>query len=107
MLLVGNGLLITRDENNTIIVDGCVAIKNQQMIEIGTTAELRTKYSGAKFLDAKQKLIMPGLINTHMHFYSTYARGMSLKDTPPANFGELLKQLMFPSQGTDGISVYC
>lgn len=93
MLLVGNGLLITRDENNTIVVDGCVAIKNQQIIEIGTTTELRTKYSGAKFLDAKQKLIMPGFINTHMHFYSTFARGMSLKDTPPSNFGEILKRL--------------
>lgn len=93
MLLVGNGLLITRDEKNTIIEDGCVAVKDQLIVETGTTADLKAKYKEARFIDAENKLIMPGLINTHMHFYSTFARGMSGKDTPPANFGEILKKL--------------
>jgi putative selenium metabolism protein SsnA len=93
MLLVGNGLLITRDDKSTIIEDGCVAIKDQLIAEIGTTKILKAKYKDAKFLDAENKLIMPGLINTHMHFYSTFARGMNQKDTPPANFLEILKKL--------------
>lgn len=93
MLLIGNGLLITRDENNTIIEDGCVAIKDQLVVEIGMTADLIDKYKEARFLDVEKKLIMPGLINTHMHFYSTFARGMSSKGTPPANFGEILEKL--------------
>jgi len=29
---------------------------------------------------------MPGLINAHMHLYSTFARGMALKDDAPNNF---------------------
>jgi len=36
---------------------------------------------------------MPGLINTHMHLYSTFARGMALKDAPPGNFLEILDRL--------------
>jgi len=93
MLLVGNGLLITRDEKNTIIEDGCLAINDQMIIETGTTAYLKAKYKEAKFLDADKKLIMPGLINTHMHFYSTFARGMIQKDAPPANFEEIVTRL--------------
>lgn len=93
MLLIGNGLLITRDEKNTIIQDGCVAVKDNLIVEVGTTGELKSKYKDARFVDAGKKLIMPGLINTHMHFYSTFARGLFLKDAPPSNFGEILERL--------------
>ena len=68
MLLVGNGLLITRDEKNTVIENGCVAIDGDLIVETGTTDTLRRKYPDADFIDAGKKIIMPGLINTHMHF---------------------------------------
>ena len=93
MLLVGNGLLITRDEKNTVIENGCVAIDGDLIVETGTTDTLRRKYPDADFIDAGKKIIMPGLINTHMHFYSTFARGMALKDAPPAKFTEILERL--------------
>jgi putative selenium metabolism protein SsnA len=93
MLLVGNGRVITRNAANSIIEDGCVAIKDQFIVEVGTTAELRSKYRDAKFMDAARKLIMPGLINTHMHFYSTFARGMASKSAAPNNFLEILERL--------------
>ena len=44
-------------------------------------------------MDVGGKVIMPGLINTHMHLYSTFARGMALKDSPPDNFQEILERL--------------
>lgn len=93
MFLVGNGTVVTRDKNNTIIPDGCLAIQDNLITDIGTTAELKSKYKDAQFIDADKKLIMPGLINTHMHFYSTFARGMFLKDAPPSNFMEILERL--------------
>ncbi len=93
MLLIGNGLLITRDADNTVISDGCVAVRDDLIVETGLTGDLRKKYKEAKFIDAAGKLIMPGLINTHMHFYSTFARGMFLKDSPPSNFSEILERL--------------
>ncbi|HBE80637.1 MAG TPA: putative aminohydrolase SsnA [Firmicutes bacterium] len=93
MLLVGNGLVITRDDKNTIIQDGCVAIQDNLIVEVGSTAELKGKFHAARFIDAEHKLIMPGLINTHMHFYSTFARGMASKSAPPTNFLEILERL--------------
>lgn len=93
MLLVGNGTVITRDENGTVLPGGCIAIQGDVITDIGKTADLRGRYSGAEFTDADGKVIMPGLVNTHMHFYSTFARGMALKDAPPANFKEILERL--------------
>jgi len=92
MVLVGNGYLITRS-NQGVIENGCVVIDHDLIKEVGSTGELRKKYPEEKFIDAKNKVIMPGLINTHMHLYSTFARGMALKDAAPENFLEILERL--------------
>lgn len=93
MLLIGNGKVITRDNSRPIIENGCVAIDEKKIIEVGTTKELREKYSAARFIDAKGKLIMPGFINAHMHYYSTFARGMANDSPAPKNFVDILKGL--------------
>lgn len=93
MLLVGNGKVITRDNDMPIIENGCVAIDGNKIIEVGLTQSLKEKYNQARFIDAKGKLIMPGFINTHMHYYSTFARGMSNDSPPAAKFSDILKGL--------------
>lgn len=93
MLLIGNGKVITRDNNRPIIDNGCVAVDGNKIIEVGMTQELKAKYADARFIDAKGRLIMPGFINTHMHYYSTFARGMA-NDSPPAyNLVDILEGL--------------
>ncbi len=74
MLLIGNGKVITRDNTRPIIDNGCIAVDENKIIEIGSTETLKNKYKESQFIDAKGKLIMPGFINTHMHYYSTFAR---------------------------------
>lgn len=93
MLLVGNGQVITRDDTKPYLPGGCVAIRENLIIEVATTEELREKYPKAEFIDAAGKIIMPGMINGHMHLYSTFARGMALKDAPPGNFTQILERL--------------
>lgn len=93
MLLVGNGRVITRDAAQPYWENGCVAMDGQSIIEVGETEAIRKKYPTAAFINVKGKVIMPGLINTHMHLYSTFARGMALKDAPPENFVQILERL--------------
>lgn len=95
MLLIGNGKVITRDDDRPIIEDGAVVIENNKIKEAGSYKTLKEKYKDAEFVDAKGGLIMPGFINTHMHYYSTFARGIA-NDSPPATkFSEILKGLWF------------
>lgn len=93
MLLIGNGRLITRDIAVPYIENGCVVIQDNMIIEVGATLQMQQKYGDAQFIDARNRVIMPGLINTHMHLYSTFARGLALKDDPPGNFMEILERL--------------
>ena len=93
MLLVGNGRVITRDGGQPYLAEGCVVIEDNIIVEVGSTSDLSDKYPGAAFIDARGRVIMPGMINTHMHLYSTFARGMVLKGAPPQNFQEILAGL--------------
>jgi putative selenium metabolism protein SsnA len=93
ILLVGNGRVITRDDQRPLVENGCVAIQDCLILEVGATADLQQRYLSAQFLDARGRLIMPGLINAHMHLYSTFARGMALKDAAPGNFVQILERL--------------
>lgn len=94
MLLVGNGKVLTFDEKMRVIEDGGVVIDGEQIVAVGKTQDLKKSYLDVEFMDVNGKVIMPGMINTHMHLYSTFARGMDLKtDQPPGNFVEILKKL--------------
>ena len=93
MILIGNGKVFTRDSSHAFIENGAVAIEGKLIKEVGTTDSLKAKYPQAEYIDARGRLVMPGFINTHMHYYSTFARGISLGGKPATTFGEVLKGL--------------
>ena len=93
MLLIGNGKVFTRDDKNQFIDNGAVLIDGKVIKAIGKTEDLKKQYPEAEFKDAKERLVMPGFINTHMHYYSTFARGMSLDSPPATMFSMILENL--------------
>ncbi len=93
MILIGNGKVFTRNDKNPYIENGAVAIEGNKIKEIGKTEDLKKKYPDYKYIDAKNRLVMPGFINTHMHYYSTFARGMYLEGKPATMFSDILKGL--------------
>jgi putative selenium metabolism protein SsnA len=60
---------------------------------VGASADLERTYPRAKRLDAGGKLVMPGMICAHTHFYGAFARGMAVPGDPPANFLQILERL--------------
>lgn len=93
MLLIGNGRVITHNNKKTYLENGCVAIKDNIILEVGDTDELKAKYKNYEFIDTEGKIIMPGLINTHHHIYSAFARGLILNNPPARNFTDILKNV--------------
>lgn len=92
-MIIGNGRIITKDEKNPYIENGAVVIKDNTIIAVGEYSLLKEKYKEEEFIDAKGKVVMPGLINTHMHIYSAFARGMAGKGPAPKNFTDILENL--------------
>jgi len=92
-MLITNGTLATFGEKNELIPDGALLIQGDRIVAVGTTTELRKLYPREETLDAAGKLVMPGMICAHTHFYGAFARGMALKTEAPSNFPQILEYL--------------
>ncbi len=66
-ILLKDGVLVTMDKKRRIFKKGAVAIRDDKIIDLGKTESLQKKYKFDKKIDAKRKVIIPGLINTHLH----------------------------------------
>ncbi len=74
-IIIKNGTVLTMDENNKVINDGVVIIKDNKIISVGNE-DLLKKYSAKKTIDAEDGIIMPGMINTHNHIPMIAFRGL-------------------------------
>jgi putative selenium metabolism protein SsnA len=92
-MLIANGTLVTFGDENELIPNGALHIEGDRIAAVGTTTELTERYRHEEILDARGRLIMPGMICGHTHFYGAFARGMSLKTEPPSNFPQILEYL--------------
>ncbi|MGD9780969.1 MAG: putative aminohydrolase SsnA [Kiritimatiellia bacterium] len=95
-LLITNGTVVTLGDDNKIIDGGAVLIVDGVIAAVGKAAAVKKQARGAKVLDAKGKVIMPGFINAHMHLYSTFCRGLAPKPPAARNFVEVLERLWWP-----------
>ena len=63
MLIIGNGTVLTFDKDSRVIANGGVVIEEEEILAVGDTEKLQTKYPEALFKDIQGKIIMPGMIN--------------------------------------------
>lgn len=71
---IKNGYVLTPFK---VIKDGTVVIEDDKIIDVGKTSELDSKYPRYDVLDATNKIVMPGLINTHTHIAMSLLRGFA------------------------------
>lgn len=90
--ILGNGVVITGGANSRVIPDGAVAWRGDRIVAVGPEAEVRVEMPDARFLDAREGTILPGLVNLHHHFYSALARGLD-PGTPMPDFSQILDRL--------------
>jgi putative selenium metabolism protein SsnA len=92
-MLITNGTVVTLGAENRVIENGAVYIRGDTIAEIGATNHLTTKYPNVERLDARGKLVMPGSIVAHTHFYGAFARGMAVPGPAASNFPQILGHL--------------
>jgi cytosine/adenosine deaminase-related metal-dependent hydrolase len=88
-----NGIVVTLGKNNRVIWNGSVVTDGETIAAVGEAAELKKRYPDAEAVDCAGKIVLPGFICAHHHFYSTMARGMAIPGEPASNFVEILERL--------------
>ncbi|HEX3869494.1 MAG TPA: amidohydrolase, partial [Pirellulales bacterium] len=93
-LLIDGGLVVSMATDAGPIVGGLVAIRDDRIVAVGTSTELRTRYESDTVIDATGHVVMPGLVNTHGHVPMTLFRGIA-DDRP---LSEWLQKYIFPAE---------
>lgn len=66
-LLITGGTVLTVNETNELFEDGAVFIEHGRIADVGDPAALNAKYPNAERLDATGQVVLPGLVNLHLH----------------------------------------
>jgi len=86
-LLIRNArVVVTMDEQRRELADGAVFIRGHVIEQVGYSADLPQQAD--EVIDARQHVVLPGLINTHHHMYQSLTRAV-----PAAQNGELFHWL--------------
>ena len=75
-LLVANGIVVTVDAERRIINPGSVAIRGNAIVAVGPADQIGAAYQAREVIDARGRVVMPGLINTHTHAPMVLYRGL-------------------------------
>ena len=89
-ILIQNGTLITFGSPCQVLEGQALLIEDGRIARIAPKEQIPGPFD--QVLDATGKVVMPGLVNAHMHFYSTLVRGLG-KAEPSRDFQEVLDHL--------------
>jgi 5-methylthioadenosine/S-adenosylhomocysteine deaminase len=92
-LIIG-GRLLLMDDKDTILPAGAVAIDGERIAAVGTPEVIGSSFTGRVEIDARDSLIMPGLVNAHTHAAMTCFRGIA----DDMELMEWLDRYIFPAE---------
>lgn len=69
-------LLVTMDVDRREVREGALVIRDEAIAWVGATSELRADAlaDADRIINARGRIVLPGLVNTHHHFYQTLTR---------------------------------
>ena len=73
-ILIKNGYILTLNPKREIITEGSLYIEDNTIRDVGKTEDLKS-HKAELVIDAKNKVVMPGLIDTHIHLSQALIRG--------------------------------
>ncbi len=94
-LLIKNGLIVTMDKDRRIIANGSIAVEDGRIVSV-ERGKAKSRSKPEEVIDARGRIIMPGLICSHTHLYGMLLRGAPLKIEPPTDFSQILQRVWWP-----------
>ena len=76
-LIIRGDYVLPMEGDLPVIKDGAVAVTGKKIIDVGIYTDISKKYNAEKILEGEDKVVFPGLINTHTHAAMVYFRGLA------------------------------
>jgi cytosine/adenosine deaminase-related metal-dependent hydrolase len=75
--IIEGGTVVTMDQSRRIIRDGAVAMDEGRIAQVGSRDQVRKEYRGDHIVDARDKAVIPGLVNVHVHTSEKLVPGLA------------------------------
>lgn len=77
-VLLHADLLVTMDAERREIRDGALTLIGEEILWVGATADIPADHlaRAVQKIDARGRVVIPGMVNTHHHFYQTLTRAI-------------------------------
>lgn len=94
-LLISGGAVVTMNGDRRIFENGFVAVRGERVVDVGDAAALKAKnYRARQTIDARGKVVLPGLVNAHTHIPMTLFRGIA----DDLDLQDWLTKYIFPAE---------
>jgi len=81
--VIDGAVVVTMDDQRQVIEDGAVAIAGSRIAAVGPAGEVGKRFEADEVIDGRHFVVVPGLINTHIHVTGEpLTRGFVPDDTP-------------------------
>ena len=74
--LIDGALIVTMDPDRRVIQDGAVLIEGEKILTVGQSDRVKSDYPEVNRLDARDKVVLPGFIDTHVHLSEHICRSL-------------------------------
>ncbi len=93
--LISNGTIITLDRNRRVLKNSAVLIQDGRITYVGNASDAKRIVRAESEIDASGMLVLPGLVDTHVHLAQALIRGCA-DDTSLIDW---LQKSVWPLQG--------
>ncbi|MBS1792272.1 MAG: amidohydrolase [Acidobacteria bacterium] len=93
-LLIVGGTVVTMNAAREVIEDGAVVIRGNSIAAVGKTADIVKNYRAKQTIDARGRVVVPGLVNTHTHIPMGLFRGIA----DDLDLQDWLTKYIFPAE---------
>ena len=94
--------IVTCDQEDRVYYDADLLIQGPKIVKIGRDL----KDQADQVVDAHDKFVYPGLVNTHHHFFQTFVRNLRTIDYPNMTVPEWLDKIYRIFQVIDGDVIF-
>src|ERR671934_2621859 len=77
LLEIKNGLIVTMDTRHRILENASIVIENDRIVDIVDSSKEEESSNIDEVIDASGMVVLPGLVNCHVHAVQTLFRGIT------------------------------
>jgi cytosine/adenosine deaminase-related metal-dependent hydrolase len=82
VILIEHAVVVTMDAGRRVLGDGSVLIDGARIAQVGRATDVRPPRAPDRIIDGRDRLVLPGFVDTHAHLSEHLSRGLVPDEVP-------------------------